>query len=69
MASAQFPTASAANMGRTAAEAMTGECFPIAMAYVPWQYWTETYPLERALRAGTIFCELDKPFTGRRACR
>lgn len=39
---------------------------PLAMAYVPWQYW-ET-PLEpcEALETGTIFAELNKPFTGRK---
>ena len=37
---------------------------PLAMAYVPWQQWTKTYELERALSAGTIFPELDKPFMG-----
>lgn len=39
---------------------------PIAMAYVPWQYW-ET-PLEPcdALEIGTIFSELNKPFMGRK---
>lgn len=35
---------------------------PIAMAYVPWQTWKETYPLDRALVRGTIFPELDQPF-------
>ena len=34
------------------------------MAYVPWQQFTRTYDPNRALRAGTIFPELDKPFTG-----
>ena len=34
------------------------------MAYVPWQQFTKTYDPNRALRAGTIFPELDKPFTG-----
>ena len=39
---------------------------PLAMAYVPWQYW-ET-PLEpcEALEVGTIFSELNKPFLGRK---
>lgn len=39
---------------------------PLAMAYIPWQYW-ET-PLEpcKGLEAGTIFPELIKPFTGRK---
>lgn len=38
----------------------------VAMAYVPWQRWQETYPLDRALECGTLFPELFKPFMGRR---
>ena len=38
--------------------------FPLAMAYVPWQQWNQTYDLDRGLAAGTIFPELDKPFLG-----
>jgi len=38
----------------------------IAMAYVPWQKWQNIYKPENALCAGTIFQELDLPFTGRR---
>ena len=37
-----------------------------AMAYVPWQYWDQTYDLEKALQCGTIFPELNKPFSGKR---
>lgn len=37
---------------------------PLAMAYVPWQYWNKTYELDKALCIGTIFPELDKPFLG-----
>lgn len=41
--------------------------FPVAMAYVPWQHFEKMFDdLEKAFRAGTIFPELDKPFTGRR---
>lgn len=40
------------------------DSFPVAMAYVPWQQWSNTYDLDRALPAGTIFPELDKPFRG-----
>lgn len=41
-----------------------------AMAYVPWQYWDQTYDLEKALQCGTIFPELNKPFSGKRGgCR
>ena len=41
--------------------------FPVAMAYVPWQQFTSIYEnLEEAFQVGTIFPELNKPFTGRR---
>ena len=39
---------------------------PLAMCYVPMQRWNTTYPLDRALTRGTIFPELDLPFTGGR---
>ena len=29
--------------------------YPIAMAYVPWQHWGETYDAENALANGTLF--------------
>lgn len=41
----------------------------VAMAYVPWQHFTKTYEPQRALMAGTIFPELDLPFTGRNGGR
>ena len=42
----------------------------LAIAYVPWQYWDQTYDLEKALQCGTIFSELNKPFLGKRGgCR
>ena len=41
--------------------------FPIAMAYVPWQQLTNIFEnLDQAYKTGTIFPELEKPFTGRR---
>lgn len=41
--------------------------FPLAMAYVPWQKFEKLYDdLEKAYCNGTIFQELNKPFTGRR---
>ena len=44
--------------------------FPLAMAYVPWQRFGQTYDLSKALCVGTIFPELDKPFCGKRGkCR
>lgn len=39
---------------------------PIAMAYVPWQYWETPMDPCQALEIGTIFKELDKPFLGRK---
>lgn len=36
---------------------------PLAMAYVPMQQWKETYSEDVALSRGTIFPELDLPFT------
>lgn len=41
----------------------------LTMAYVPWQQFSETYEPAKALKQGTIFPELDKPFYGRRARR
>lgn len=38
--------------------------FPIGMAYVPWQKWRDLYEPDKALKRGTIFAELDKPFLG-----
>lgn len=44
--------------------------FALAMAYVPWQRWGQTYELKKAMCAGTVFPELDKPFLGKRgACK
>ncbi len=37
---------------------------PIAMAYVPYQQWGDTYSHQDALCRGTIFKELDLPFAG-----
>lgn len=37
---------------------------PLAMAYVPWQQWCDTYEPAEALHRGTIFPELDLPFLG-----
>ncbi len=41
---------------------------PIAMAYVPWQFFQETYEPDKALQYGTIFPELNKPFYGKGGC-
>ena len=37
---------------------------PLAMAYVPYQQWGETYGDDEALSRGTLFPELDLPFSG-----
>ncbi len=42
---------------------------PLAMAYVPFQSWEETYPENKALETGTIFPSLDMPFKGRQLIR
>lgn len=42
------------------------EQLELAMAYVPWQKFKTTYEPAKALKIGTIFPELDKPFLGRR---
>ncbi len=42
---------------------------PLAMAYVPWQRWKNVYDLNKALEIGTIFPELNLPYTGRRGDR
>ena len=39
---------------------------PVAMAYVPWQSYGNLYPMNQALRSGTLFRELDLDFAGRR---
>ncbi len=39
---------------------------PIAMAYVPWQNYGNIYSLPQALQSGTLFCELNLDFAGRR---
>lgn len=44
--------------------------FPLGMAYVPMQDFQKIYEnLEKAFNCGTIFEELNKPFTGRRCVR
>lgn len=43
------------------------EDMPIAMAYVPVQFWEKPYDNATALSRGTIFPSLDKPFIGEEA--
>ncbi len=42
---------------------------PLAMAYVPYQSWEETYAENVALTKGTIFPSLDLPFCGKEAAK
>ena len=42
------------------------ENHPLAMVYSPLQAWQSLYDPANALQHGTLFCELDKPFLGRR---
>lgn len=44
------------------------EHLPIGMTYVPMQTWQDLYQLEDGFQCGTIFKELNLPFTGRRVC-
>ncbi|MBQ3195078.1 MAG: spore coat associated protein CotJA [Clostridia bacterium] len=41
----------------------------LAMAYVPDQCWGDLYDETLALQRGTLFADLDKPFTGRKQVR
>lgn len=41
------------------------DSLPLAMAYVPWQKMQSTYDADVALQRGTIFPELDLPFTAK----
>ncbi len=41
--------------------------YPLASVYAPLQEWCELYDEERALKAGTIFAQLDLPFVCGRA--
>lgn len=38
----------------------------VAMAYIPFQQFGNTYSAEKGFNQGTIFPDLDKPFTGKR---
>ena len=41
----------------------------VAMAYVPYQPWSEPYEDEVGLTRGTVFACLDKPFIGEEAVK
>lgn len=53
-----------ANAGN-GSEAECIDNMPLAMAYVPMQKWNTTYDDAAALDNGTIFPELNLPFTGK----
>lgn len=56
--------------GRRPEMSFPGGEYVLAMAYVPWQYFTNVYEPDKALEVGTIFPELDKPFLVEgRGCR
>lgn len=38
----------------------------LAHAYVPYQYYSQSYPPEKALERGTLFPELYMPYKARR---
>lgn len=52
--------------GLTIPEGIFPENMPLAMAYVPYQTWGNTYSENVALERGTIFKELDLPFLGKK---
>mgnify|MGYP000861545938 CR=1 FL=1 len=54
---------STGGQGRSAFPAQT----PIAMCYVPLQRLETVYEPETALKQGTLFPDLDKPFLGGRS--
>ena len=56
----------ASDCNTACSQAETRQPMALAMAYVPWQRWQETYPLEKGFHRGTIFPELDLPFEGKR---
>ena len=41
----------------------------VAMAYVPWQHMGTVFETEEAFHRGTLFPELEKPFTAGGGCR
>lgn len=46
-----------------------GNNMSLAMAYVPWQMWRDIYDAEKGFHRGTIFQELDMPYTGKGGMR
>ncbi len=52
-------------MGRDRFSNLELKNLPLTMAYVPFQTIEGTYSKDEALKAGTLFPNLDKPFLGR----
>ena len=50
--------------GETPSVACLNAC-SLAMVYSPEQLWQNLFPVEQALREGTLFRELAKPFRGK----
>ena len=67
MRSFTCPGKPGSDMALSPSDSLAG--YPLAMAYVPWQYLRSSYEPDKALKTGTIFPELDKPFLGKRGCR
>lgn len=55
--------------GLTVPKGRFPEKTPLAMAYVPYQSWEDTYSENVALAKGTIFPCLDFPFLGKEGVR
>ena len=79
MPARSMPSCSARSMPTcsTPAHSMSPSCnrkndplanMPVAMAYVPWQFFQDVYEPDKALQYGTIFPELNKPFYGKGGC-
>lgn len=65
-----MPQTAERGCGRRPETSFPRDEYVLAMAYVPWQYFTNVYEPDKALEIGTIFPELDKPFlVGGRGCR
>ncbi len=50
------------------------EMYPVGMAYVPMQEFTDVYEIEKGFQRGTVFAQLDYPFlvgfcAGRCGCK
>lgn len=70
MRSYTMPQTAERGCGRRNETSFSRDEYALAMAYVPWQYFTNVYEPDKALEIGTIFPELDKPFlAGGRVCR